>query len=207
MNAIKNKIQSDRGASITFALLLFLVCAILSSVIIVAATTAAGRMSGMRETDQRYYAAIGAAKSLQEVFDGAQVDVSYDHNTKARETATITVSKGDNIDLLKDFSFYAATGLDYTDAEEITIEDSDESNYKCTIKPKLIGGLLTCTISADGGTENINKGTYNLEIVFASNVKNPKLGNDTTMDTATVSWSLHSLRKVRATMATGKDGE
>lgn len=66
-NRIKDKLRSRMGASITFALLLFLVCTVLSSVIIVAATAASGRMSKIAETDQRYYAVTSAAVLLKDM--------------------------------------------------------------------------------------------------------------------------------------------
>ncbi len=75
MRAIQKKIRSRRGASITFALLLFLVCAVLSSVVIVAATTASGRMSGLAETDQRYYAVSSAAELMKELMKDRLVSV------------------------------------------------------------------------------------------------------------------------------------
>ena len=54
MNGIGQKLRSDRGASITFALLLFLVCAVVSSVVIVAGTAAALALEdgcGVRNVD------------------------------------------------------------------------------------------------------------------------------------------------------------
>ncbi len=72
---IARRIRSRRGASISFALLLFLVCAVLSSVIVTAATAAAGRMSSAAETDQRYYAVISAAELLKGLLDGKTVSV------------------------------------------------------------------------------------------------------------------------------------
>ena len=65
MNAMKNKIQSQRGASITFALLLFLVCAVISGVVIVAATATSGRLNEIAESDQRYYAVTSATELLK----------------------------------------------------------------------------------------------------------------------------------------------
>lgn len=62
-----SKLRSQAGASITFALLLFLVCAVLSSVILVAATVAAGRMAGIAETDQNYYAVTSAAELIKDM--------------------------------------------------------------------------------------------------------------------------------------------
>ncbi len=200
MSAIKNKLQSRRGASITFALLLFLVCAVISSVVIVAATASAGRMSGVKETDQRYYAAIEAAKRLQTIFDGKQVEVTYDRSTKSRDTATITVPADGNYTLLKNISFCAATDTAYEGAA-VTIPNAAAADYTCTVTPKLEGGLLTFSISVTGGTENINTGTYALDIVFASNVKRPDPGSGATTARATVSWKLHSLKKGRATIS------
>ena len=51
MTAMRNKIKSQRGASITFALLIFLVCSMVSIAVVVAGTAAAGRMSQRAETD------------------------------------------------------------------------------------------------------------------------------------------------------------
>ena len=75
MRAIQKKIRSRRGASITFALLLFLVCAVLSSVVIVAATTASGRISRLAETDQRYFAVTSAAELLRDLMKEKSVSV------------------------------------------------------------------------------------------------------------------------------------
>ena len=75
MNKAKSKLRSQTGASITFALLLFLVCAVLSSVILVAATTAAGRMAGIAETDQRYYAVTSAAEAFKDLISDKTVTV------------------------------------------------------------------------------------------------------------------------------------
>lgn len=70
-----HKLCSRTGASITLALLAFLVCAVVCSVIITAATTSAGRMSGIAEADQRYYAVSSAAELLQKLIDGKTVSI------------------------------------------------------------------------------------------------------------------------------------
>ena len=76
MNAMKSKIKSQRGASITFALLLFLVCAIISSIVVVAATAVGGRASQMAELDQRYYAVNSAAELLRDELEKYEVMVT-----------------------------------------------------------------------------------------------------------------------------------
>ncbi len=75
MQAIKNKIRSRRGASLTFALLLFLVCAVVGSVVLVAGTAASGRMSQIAEMDQRYYSVNSAARLLIEMMENKSVRV------------------------------------------------------------------------------------------------------------------------------------
>ena len=58
------KLKSNSGASITFALLLLLVCAVIGSVVLVAATAAAGRVAGITDMDKRYYAVTSAAELI-----------------------------------------------------------------------------------------------------------------------------------------------
>ncbi len=66
MSVIKKKLNSERGASITWALLIFLVCAVVGSAVLVAGTAAAGRMKNLAENDQRYYAVSSAAGLLRD---------------------------------------------------------------------------------------------------------------------------------------------
>ena len=90
MNRVKRKLKNQTGASITFALLLFLVCAVLSSVIIVAATAASGRMSKIAETDQRYYAVTSAAELLKNLFKEPHDTVSVVEVIETPYTITYT---------------------------------------------------------------------------------------------------------------------
>ena len=89
MQTIKKKLRSQYGASITFALLLFLVCAVLCSVIIVAATTASGRMSNLAEMDQRYYAVTSAAELMKELLKEPITIVQRDEIGRIEETTHI----------------------------------------------------------------------------------------------------------------------
>ena len=104
MQTIKKKLRSQYGASITFALLLFLVCAALCSVIIVAATSSAGRMSNLAETDQRYYAVTSAAELMKDLLKEPVSIVQRDEiiwdeittNIKTETTVTTTVEAEDS---------------------------------------------------------------------------------------------------------------
>ena len=73
MGGIRKKLRSEKGASISYALILFLVCAAAGSVVLAAATAAAGRLGGLAEADQRYYSVTSAAELLRDKYDGERV--------------------------------------------------------------------------------------------------------------------------------------
>ena len=128
MSGIRKKLNSQRGASITFALLLFLVCAVVGSAVLVAGTAASGRMSRIAETDRRYYAVNSAARFLVETIES--------------ETLTIeetTASTGDSPDYTlngeeynggtsSSFPVDAAVQLGYLGGTKIT-DSKTRSNF------------------------------------------------------------------------------
>ena len=72
---IVNKLRSQSGASISFALLLFLVCAVVCSIVLTAATASTGRLSNMAEVDQRYYCVTSACEWLKAAVDGTSASI------------------------------------------------------------------------------------------------------------------------------------
>ena len=88
MNKIRQKLTSQSGASITYALLLFLVCAVVSSVVLAAATAASGRMSKAVENDQRYYAVASAAELLRKKLDHASHVIEWEDGKEGDEGAS-----------------------------------------------------------------------------------------------------------------------
>ncbi len=89
---MKRKLKSQRGASITFALLIFLVCAVVGSVVLGAGTAAAGRISGLPKSDQRYYSVTSAARLFEEQFGGANITIERKY--QYQETVTTSLSDG-----------------------------------------------------------------------------------------------------------------
>ncbi len=61
-NSVKRKLKSNEGASLMVALLFFVVCVAVGSIILTAATAASGRMTGIKKTNQDFYALKSAAK-------------------------------------------------------------------------------------------------------------------------------------------------
>lgn len=132
---IRQKLKSETGASITFALLLFLVCTMVSSVVIVAATTAGGRMSNLPDIDQRYYAVSSAAELIRGAIDGQVVTV-------VDET------------VLKKSTPYAADGTPGSSTENSTTTKK--------IYPQDISGIDDLQAAITAGTVNDVTASYSL---------------------------------------------
>ena len=113
MNRIKNKIKSNEGASITFALLIFLVCAVVSTIVIVAATASAGRMSQAAKMDQRYFSVTSAAELLKNKLDGQSVIVKrvkkYE-TVKTSSSPTMSNPTSDGPKLISDKTEFTLEG-------------------------------------------------------------------------------------------------
>lgn len=72
---IHKKLRSRRGASITFALLLFLVCVVVGSIVLTAGTAAAGRRAQLEQADRRYYAVTSAAELFRGAITGESIQL------------------------------------------------------------------------------------------------------------------------------------
>ncbi len=88
-----NILRSRTGASMSLALLLFMICAVVGALVITAGTTAAGRMSNLAQMDQRYYAVSSAAELLANELDGGTVKV-----TRVREITSVTKTNYETVD-------------------------------------------------------------------------------------------------------------
>ena len=220
MNALKNKIKSQRGASITFALLLFLVCAVISGVVIVAATAAAGRMSNQDEMDERYYAVTAAASRLNDIFNGREVIINYslkDVGKPDYDDVTVKDSNGElftNTTLLYRTSKDVLQGVVYGDMEsinepdQISITDTvSESSVTCTVDRKLnYDGRTEYTVSAQKTVNASNKGKYTVYISFSPNVLSKTEDLINKNGRAVIKWKLLGVKKNRAEAAKTQSG-
>ena len=201
MLSIKKKLKSQNGASISFALLLFLVCAVLSSAVIVAGTAAAGRLSRLAEADQRYYAVTSAAGLLSRDIGGETVTVEYSKKTGK-------VIPADSPTILSDASEKLVEALSSTD--EDAADKVLQRTFQLTPDTNIANAQLACvikeTLQRDGmllfdvsNTSGGSGGVYTLRVVFSSKMK--RSASDSSEDTVktTVTWKLHSIHKIRNT--------
>jgi len=223
MNAMKNKIKSQRGASITFALLLFLVCAVVSIVVVVAGSAAAGRMSERAETDQRYYAVTSAVELLCDDFKGMKVTVEYSKKSadKVPDASAVEVTGVDKAGTPKntkdpEIAVLTAISQKLVQLIENCNDISPDKAYTLSATGGPAGSVLNCDIKAhvkkDGRVvfevsnatvKNAAKqNIYTLQAVFQANISKSTsqyIAEDgiTSMDrvTTTLVWSVNSLEK------------
>ncbi len=81
------KLRSGRGASLLVALLLFMICSVISVVVLTAATAVSGRASKLAESDQRYFSVASAAELLAQELNNQPVKIVQEE-TKVETTVT-----------------------------------------------------------------------------------------------------------------------
>lgn len=216
LKVVKRKIGDNTGASITFALLLFLVCSMVSIVVVVAGSAAAGRMSQRAETDQRYYAVSSAAELLCDDFKGTKVEVEYTKQASANSVlkTNISVTKVNGSPPNESNGVIAAvskclvfkianppTGSSTTtDPDDILkLESTEKPAVNCTINEyvKKDGRVIFEIFNGEVG-DNIPK--YTLQTVFEANITQSTTQyteNEVSMEKITVNleWSVNSIKK------------
>ena len=98
---MKRKLQSRRGAALSFALLVFLVCAVIGAIVLSAGTAAAGRLSNLAESDERFYLTSSTAQLFSELFspDSSNVPkvVVFACERSRERVTTTTVTGADRV--------------------------------------------------------------------------------------------------------------
>lgn len=128
LKRIKHKLADQRGASLSMALLLMLVCVAISSIVLAAATTSAGRIAESGKADQRYYAVTSAVRLFETSLDENNVFTctqtykqTYDSDDEA--SATLGPERGESTsryDFLEPLVWFALSGeTDKDKAEKI----------------------------------------------------------------------------------------
>ncbi len=191
MHKLKQKLKSQTGASITFALLLFLVCAVVGSVVLTAGTAAAGRLSELAKSDQRYYSVTSAARLLRTMVEGETATVVKTVKTTASSEGsssegatggtnnTVYTINGKTIDpsgssvtlvsLTEDaaYSYVILNGA--TKTRKITLSVEDYESLSTTITETLANdGTLTFRILSQPDSNGYR---YALSSVYTADVK------------------------------------
>lgn len=211
MDQLKQKLTSQSGASITYALLLFLVCAVVSAVVLTAGTAAAGRISGSVDNDQRYYSVTSAVKYLINSIDGKSCKIKT-VSTTSNESTTSSESEvtigGEEVSGNKDIAANASLAVagvisptypqtislsaGNIDSLDVSIEETIENDT--AIDPD--SPVLKLDVSnADEDAE----GTFTIQLIFTCGIDErtgeKTLSSGTTQTTVTkeVTWNFYSM--------------
>ncbi|MBR4474566.1 MAG: hypothetical protein IKS55_13115 [Oscillospiraceae bacterium] len=173
MNRIKKKLNSERGASITYALLIFLVCAVVGSAVLVAGTAAAGRMSEVAKSDQRYYAVTSAARLLKDQIDNRPVTIIKEeisssttptyYNAEDRSTPLDADTTFDSIPVQTAYHLMSGSASENTFS---LTTDPTHSELDVEISENVSdNGEITIEIAKTKGISN-NARTYSMKLLF-----------------------------------------
>ena len=182
---ISAKLKAQTGASITYALLLFLVCAVVSSVVLAAGTAASGRMSKAVETDQRYYSVASTVELLLDLYDGTKVITQTVQTVQEGESgakAFVTdpkvffffflLSDTANYRLLTRVSdLYTGMSTDAVPSVPMEVKVGSDKYASIQVKGAADGGLTFAVSSyqtTSSGSESTDK--YTLYLVFGADV-------------------------------------
>lgn len=218
MKRIREKIRSDKGASITFALLIFLVCAVVSSVILVAATTASGRISQEAQNDQRYYSVMSASELLKDTIDGTSVTYVEVKNTEDDIISEWTIndkpeSSFSSVTAIGDISiqenaayelFCNKTGIDKNlslEVDSAEVADNIKDALAVTIKEIMDVNTGDLTFRLSNNSSNSSTAKYTLIISFHADIRETvgkNAGENTETTTKIITWNLADIQSYSA---------
>ena len=203
LNRIRQKLTSQSGASITYALLLFLVCAVVSSVVLAAGTAASGRMSQSVSNDQRYYSVTSAAEFLKKEIDGESVvlkkaatdgDDAYAASGSVKKLfsdiskSAILISKGSTGPYTQEYQ------LSVSGSETETLVDIDSSVEKFNDTNTPVLKMIITNHPADSDKEKDK--LFSIDLEFTASIESRK--EKKKKDVQKVTWSFYRLSIVQA---------
>ena len=221
MNVVKKKLNSEKGASITWALLIFMVCAVVGSIVLVAGTTASGRMSKLADSEQRYYAVTSAAGLLRDVLKEPITvtrTATYDSDGNP---SSYSISYGSSPDII--VNTLVKKLMHWPDAKTESVTDPTSSPPSFWIQDSYHAEELPVEISfasapnvcsaveglnvdaiklgSDGSIITaVSKDGFSLQLVFdlKRTVVDPEASGNTITKSDTFQWVLKEARKIEA---------
>ena len=77
---LKAKLKSNSGASLMVALLFFVICATIGSIILAAATASLGRLNNLKRDNQTYFATSSAAEIVRNSIEEKEITIIITNN-------------------------------------------------------------------------------------------------------------------------------
>ena len=129
MKLLRAKLKSRQGASIAMAMMFFLLCIMVCSIVITAATGNAGRFHGMRAESQHYFTASSAARLLRDSFEDytyivVKTTVTVNGSLRSLDYA-YTPETGDLTDILNEAAKWIYDNGSQNLEEEVSVQASE----------------------------------------------------------------------------------
>jgi hypothetical protein len=156
--SLRGKLQSNTGASLAVALLFFLVCAVVGTMLLVSASTASGRMKSAIIYDQNKYAVESAAKVLKEDLSKERVILERT-KTSVYDLAPTKLGEGN----LK---------------ENLTPSDSYSSRILSSNGSAIDAKNYTVLQQLTGDCRGLNGSNVDQALYFQDDIQNSKIEND-----------------------------
>lgn len=104
LRKLADKLRSNKGVSMPLALLLFLVCATLASIVLAAATTSVGTVTTLKESESSYYSVTSAAKLFRDELNGQTIVIDQ---TKDGDTLVdgVVITRTEDLTLLEQVTY------------------------------------------------------------------------------------------------------
>lgn len=187
MNMIRNKLREKDGASILMGLLYLLVCMMVGTVVLTAATASAGKLAGQQESEQDYLNVASAAQLVKDRICELTYTYTYETtDTDPTPTPTETLAPNDKVILegeVKGLCGILAESLNKNPAEDPAVLQDRLNNKAEATKPFQISrsgstewGIVYGRVGmkADGriivelwlGDEDIDQGNNHMAIEF-----------------------------------------
>lgn len=201
---IRRKLKSETGASISFALMLFLICAAIGSIVLNAGTNSTSKLIDRATMDKRYYEVTSAAEFLKERFEGEGREVVIER-TKTNDTYTFSCD-GTDLSTLFAKALLENTNNDATmwnsdfyhsaNFETLSLHfvrdgsDTNVTDHTVSIEPKVVNGVVVLDIKSTDGK-------YLLKMTLTPDIKETtSISGNTEKKLATIKFVVTDIKKV-----------
>ena len=150
---MRTKLNSEKGAALSYALLCFLVCAVVGSMILTAATAATGRFAGLAEADSRYFAVSSAARLLEDSFEDKktvviELEKKYKQEEKSKGSAAASEeTSSEPTDISYAIKKILSDEMDSIDPVEATLSDGDLNLFQYAAYQYIIGSNIQAAVN------------------------------------------------------------
>ena len=121
---VYKKIHSSVGASLAIALLLFLACTVVGTVVLTAASAVSGRAAELTFMDQRYHSVASAAALLEKELCGKDIKIERYKKTEVKKTIVYSGEDESAISTQTDYTVTYRTGINQSVEDQILHDDS-----------------------------------------------------------------------------------